>query len=135
MSSIGIPEYILLQYGAQGMSWLLLVMGLMWCSFAWWKTQKNRAALAILITSGATLLGILVLLGFGLLAMFTLNSSGHGGSTNVKLIEGILIGIVGLIAISWLTCSVFFFSFGYHWVKGTQPSAVLPSGEHNRKQP
>lgn len=134
MSGIGIPKYILLQYGSQGMSWLLLAMGLMWCSFAWWKTQKNRASLAILITSGATLIGILVLVGFGIVATFTLRGSGPGGSTNVKLIEGLLMGIMGLIVMSWLTCSVFFFSFGYRWVKGTQPSVDLLNGEHDGQQ-
>lgn len=134
MSGIGIPKYILLQYGSQGMSWLLLAMGLMWCSFAWWKTQKNRAALAILITSSATLIGILVLVGFGIVATFTLRS-GPGGSTNVKLIEGLLMGMMGLIVMSWLTCSVFFFSFGYRWVKSPPPSALLPSGEHDDEQP
>lgn len=134
MSGIGIPKYILIQYGSQGMSWLLLAMGLMWCSFAWWKTQKNRAALAILITSGATLIGILVLVGFGIVATFTLSSSGPGGSSTVKLIEGLLMGIMGIIVMSWLTCSVFFFSFGYRWVKGATPSAVLPSAERDGEQ-
>lgn len=116
MSGLGIPTYFLLQYGTQGMSWIFMVMGLMWCGFTWWKTCKNRGALAVLITAAATMTSIMIMVGFWVVAMFSLGGGGTSSATG-ELIEGLLIGLMTLLVLSWAGCSICFFTFGSGWKK------------------
>ena len=118
MTGASYPKFLLLQFGMEGLSWILLVVGLILCGFAWWKTQKRKSALAVVFTAMASLLGIMIIIGLQIFFLYT--AFGRGGATaSNDVMEGIIIALLILLALSWITCSICFFSFA---CRGGKPS-------------
>lgn len=96
-------NYLIIQLGASGMAWLMFIVGLLWCSFAWWRSYRCKRAMACIISAITSLIS-------GLLTIALLIGASIRPSTgiNENMLEIIALGFFALMAISWTFSSIFF---------------------------
>lgn len=98
-------NYILIQLGAGGMSWLVFIVGLLWCSFAWWRAYRCKRALACIISTITSLVSGLITI--VLLVGVSMRFAGSSG-TSENMIELIALALFVLTGISWAAGSICF---------------------------
>lgn len=95
---------LLAQYGAGGLSWLVFTLGLIWCSFSWWRVHRCKIALASALTAIGTCIGILLLIGCGIGLSF--GSRGLGSGADMELFAHIMLGFFVLITLCWMSSAI-----------------------------
>ena len=96
------PNIFLFQLGTGGMAWIIFFVGIIWCSFAWWRTNKNKPALAAVITATITFVSVLCMVAFIASVIMRISVASS------RNIETIALGVFVLMAISWATTSLCF---------------------------
>ena len=120
---------ILVQLGTGGMAWLVFTIGMLWCCFAWWRTEKNRYALASVISTIIALIAGLVMV--TLLVTFSMTVT-RSGSIDGELIQAIALGCFLLLGFSWAASATCFLLSAMKNIYPdlSQPSLHPPTSPH-----
>lgn len=99
-------KFMLIQFGAGGMAWLLFIVGLLWCGFAWWRATRCRRSLICVISALTSVIsGAVTII---MLVTVSMRFMGPGSSSDSKMIEAIALGLLVLTGVSWAVSSLFF---------------------------
>ncbi|MFK7911328.1 MAG: hypothetical protein AB8F34_12115 [Akkermansiaceae bacterium] len=99
-------QTILIQFGSGGMAWLVFIVGLLWCGFAWWRATKCRYALACAISAISSIISAALMVAL-LLSRFVWGR-GPGMSGDGKLLEYMALAFLVLAGICWAASALFF---------------------------
>ena len=90
---------MLAQLGAGGIAWLVFSIGLLWCSFSWWRVHRCRLALASACTAIGTVIGAIILIGGSVFVTFSYRTTGPGA--DAEFIASLFLGGMVLVALAW----------------------------------
>ncbi len=97
---------MLAQLGAGGIAWLVFTIGLLWCSFSWWRVHRCKLALASTLAALGTCIGSVIMIGVSVFLSFSFRGPSSGIDT--ELAGQLFLGFFILITIGWMASALLF---------------------------